>query len=260
MADDLFDKKLNRAASVTDIIANIIHIVTWLFSLIAGYALVSQDEPIRLPGTNFYLDADYQFALLVCALIVYLHFLQLRWKRDKESKGYSSKFYIFVLRDIPSGKNWLYLIPFVFYFVLWARIADLALNQGMTFIPVAIVLLVIVIIATYLNVALHGWNDSSEPAKDLRTEWNLDNELKGKWVRRIRNKLQEKDKVSTEDFMDIGMSSKYESQLQTNWAFEMYFNQFEFEEDLTLTPTELVKLYDGRVLFRRTLYKKIRSV
>jgi len=70
------DKKISRLSSVLEIITNLGTIGSWVLGVGSAYVLNIQTKPIVVPGIDITLDLGFQFALLISAMLGYIHFLQ----------------------------------------------------------------------------------------------------------------------------------------------------------------------------------------
>ncbi len=75
------DKKLGRFSTILEIITNLGQIATWVLGVGSAYVLNIQTKPIIVPGIDVTLDLGFQFALLISAMLGYIHFLQKYWEK-----------------------------------------------------------------------------------------------------------------------------------------------------------------------------------
>lgn len=211
---------VQQASTISELWANLIEISSWALSLISGIALASQDRPVNLPGINIPLDAEYQFALLISALLAYIHFLQRFWKKLRAKGKTPISFIMFLLYELP-WKHPLLLIPFVLLGTLAYKIGQ-SDSQLRPHIEGAGSLIGVAIAGALVYRRLVNGDDD-----------NYD--LKNKWFQRITKKLDEKGMVSTDDFYEEVALQPSDDDEQINWAINTYFDQFEVDQGLAMS-------------------------
>src|SRR5215207_1801810 len=95
------DRRLNRFSTIVELIVNLGQIGSWVLGAGAAYVLNVQKFPVVVPGINFVLDVYFQFALIVCSILAYIHFLQMYWGKNHQRLSLSNSFMDFVLWDLP---------------------------------------------------------------------------------------------------------------------------------------------------------------
>ena len=222
---------IERVATGADLTNNLIQISTWIFGLFSSIALVSQNQPVIFPGINIALDSKYQFALLLSAWLSYLQFLRYRWIRlysltEGAIRDVNSSFRVFIFHEIPCLKHPLLLIPIVFLGIVSYEICWPDKNLREIF-QLAIF---IILVASTLTTIWVWTENQSESTKEMTPQ------EKERWIQRIRRKLNQKGYVETQDFFTEVGGDPYTFDVDINDAIEMYFDEFEIEEGLTLMP------------------------
>lgn len=242
------EERFSWYATILGFIVDLREAVIWLlpviFGLFSNTILLLQPEPPEVPGLQVRLGPWYQFALLLTALLVYLHYLRRRWIKDQSTEDpLSESFREFMLTDLPSLKRPLLLIPLPFFVILWVSIAVSAVNpttgEGLWFGSLLLMILILgAIFAAILSVPpLELWK--------YRERWDTDEERKARWIERIRRVLESNESVTTLDFAEnVGLNLlDHVDNEEVNWALRMYFHLHEFEERLTLS--DMYRVYSA---------------
>ena len=126
MSNKYSDKKLNRFSTIIEIITNLGTIGSWVLGAGSAYVLNVQKFPVVVPGINFTLDANFQFSLVLCSVLAYIHFMQNYWKKNKEKLLLADSFADFSFWELPRLKHPLLLIPIVI--IIAVCVCRLSLN------------------------------------------------------------------------------------------------------------------------------------
>lgn len=240
MAPKYPDEAINRLAIVFDLLANLITIGSWALSLLVGFALVQQKQPIQLPGLNLSIGSEYQIALLISASLCYLQYLRRLWKRQGGRRDVAATFSDFLINEFFLLKYPLLLISPVFLLTLGFKI-----GQANDFVSFVCGVIAFFVGPTFFLRRLIDSYIEPQVQEDMN-DYSLEL-LRDKWLQRVDIKMNEKSSVSTDDFFDgVGLSaSEYEL---INVAIRDYFNQFEFEKNLRLNSLkqELYIDHDGQ--------------
>jgi hypothetical protein len=191
------DKRPLHLSDPIALLANISQILSFVFSIIATYALVSQPTPLKIPGTDFELDTSFQVVFILCTLLAYLQFVKnhIFNRRLKEgwitTHGYS---YYPLTFDLVTKRLYL-IIPLVILFFFYDKI-DPWMSLG-TFISMIVFIGLLELTGSWEYEVFYATQALS---------WNVNEELKNRWVARIRNKIVIDGEVHTGSFPDIGLS------------------------------------------------------
>lgn len=230
------DKKLGRFSTILEIITNLGQIFTWVLGVGSAYVLNIQTKPIVVPGIDITLDSGFQFALLISAMLGYIHFLQRFWEKNVEKLKLSDTFLDFSFWDIPRLKQPLLLIPIVIASVIFIQVSI----KSAWLVGLLVVLVAIIVVFIYKRSSYH-LSPQREYEKQVDA-WLNDPEWIERWTTRIRNHLSQYIGVRERDFYISGKSYKDEDSIEINVALLYYFEKFEFEEDLVLV--RLSQLHD----------------
>lgn len=232
----------SRVSTILGFIVDSATVASWVLSLVSTIALASQPETPQLPGVNAELGAWYQLVLLWSGLFAYIHFLRRRWAKDDSLiDPLSDSFSDFLCYDLPELKRPSFLIPFILFFALWIEIAFSAEKGSIT---VLFLILLLVFISGFG--AWRAQVQTQDELYDRRMDWNEDTDLQERWIKRIERTLHERGYVTTEMFEDnVGLNlTSLVDRRQINWALKMYFDLYEFEQDLMLSE----KFYVTRIV------------
>jgi hypothetical protein len=240
-------ESLSFAATLIGLVVDLREIIIWLLpvilSLITGITLISQPTPPQVPGFNLKLGAWYQLVLLLSGGLAYLHLLRRTWVNSKsEDDPLSESFKEFFWLDLFRFKRPLLLIPIFLFFVIWLGIGISPFFYGSN--EESFVGFMILILLFFALTALIVDFYSSVQITDEIRKWDNDIELKKRWIKRIKYHLQQHGIVTTMDFdNNVGLdATSVKDNEQINWALKMYFLEYEFEQDLTLSDWYYFKL------------------
>jgi len=226
------DKKLNRFSTITEIIVNVGTIGSWVLGLGSAYVLNIQKSPVVVPGINFVLDENFQFALVVCAFLAYIHFLQIYWERNREKLHLSNIFLDFIFWDLARLKQPLLLIPIVMASAISLQVLTYSYWQQCVIAPLLFAGLLIFFYRLRYNLS------PQRQYEQLLDQWADDQDWKDMWNRRIKAKIEKYGSVTAGDFSEVGSNlKKGKHLLEIEAALAYYFQRNEFEQDLILTKT-----------------------
>ena len=231
MSEEKSDKKLNRFSTIVEIITNLGTIGSWILGAGSAYVLNIQKFPVVVPGIDIALDLNFQFALIVCALLAYIHFLQSYWKRNKEKLFLADSFTDFSFWELPRLKQPLLLIPITIILVVSIQIS--AKSDWLVSI-----LLLILGITAYSIITRFKYNLSPHRKYEiLMQRWSNDYEWLERWIKRISPKLETYGYVKVSDLYEVGIGSNERADIEIGFALGEYFEKYEFEQDLVLLRT-----------------------
>lgn len=222
------DKKLGRFSTILEIITNLGQIVTWILGVGSAYVLNIQTKPIVVPGIDITLDLGFQFALLISAMLGYIHFLQKFWEKNVEKLKLSNTFIDFSLWDLPRLRQPLLLIPIVIAVAIFIQVSI----KSYWLVAIFISILLLIGYFSYLRFKYH-----LSPARrheKLIQNWKQNDVWFDKWSKRIKKVLELYIAVRTRDLYKAGMNYNDEDTLEIEMALYTYFQKYEFEEDLVL--------------------------
>lgn len=232
-----------------DFIANLmtiggysVSIATFSFAAITGITLASQEQLIYLPLINIPLGKEYQIALWIGGLLVYLEVLVRGWKDLIESQDQSLSFPDFIVYELLFLKRPSLLIPLPFVLAWGYNIFKRDSSAKVIFSMVLAIsaFTAIVILFKCGIVAPQVERDT------VRFNQVLQGELR-KWYFRIGKILEREGLVSTEKLLyhnglngnDFHKNLEVNYFLIVNKALEYYHEKHEFEQDLMLTKTRI---------------------
>jgi len=223
------DKKLGRFSTILEIITNLGQILTWVLGVGSAYVLNIQTKPIVVPGIDITLDLGFQFALLISAMLGYVHFLQKFWEKNKEGLHLSYSFLDFSFWDLPRLKQPLLLIPIVIGLAISIQVSI----KSYWLLSILGVILILISGFIYYRFSYHLSPQRRYEA--LYNLWEDDPEWFERWSKRITKQMDLYIGVRVRDLREAGNSYSQEDTLEINYALRKYFEKFEFEEDLVLT-------------------------
>ncbi len=231
------DKKLNRFSTIIEIITNLSTIASWVLGVGSAYILNIQTVPVIVPGIDITLDLGFQFALLISAMLGYIHFLQNYWENNKDKLKFSKTFTDFSFWDLPRFRQPLLLIPVVIAFSVFVQVSIKSSWLIVIFLSILAVL-------SFFIYKRFSYNLSPEREDDDLLEiWHNDSEWFERWSKRIKKHLELYIAARVRDFYRSGMTHSDKDKLETIFALHVYFEKFEFEEDLVLTRLNLLPRY-----------------
>ena len=250
------DKKLGRFSTILEIITNLGQILTWVLGVGSAYVLNIQTKPIVVPGIDITLDLGFQFALLISAMLGYIHFLQKFWENNREKLRLSDSFLDFSFWDIPRLKQPLLLIPIVIAFAIFVQVSIKSTTLIWLFSLIILVAVSFIISRFYYHLSPH------REYEKLVESWSNDNQWLDKWYARIKKQLNLRVGIRESDLLELGMSGGERDRVEILLALHKYFEKFEFSEDLVLTRVDELSyfhpLHSSRtdelvLLFRKNL-------
>lgn len=222
------DKKLNRLSTILEIITNFGTIASWVLGVGSAYLLNVQKTPVVVPGIDFTLDLGFQFALLISAMLGYIHFLQKYWGKNAEKLKLSGSFIDFSFWDLPRLKQPLLLIPIVIAFPIFIQVS---MNS---FTLLSIFLSIMILVGYFVVRKFRYYLSPNRKYEKLIDEWMNDGEWFEKWSKRIKNKLAMFIAVRESDLYESGMTKNKANSLEIISALHYYFEKYEFEDNLVL--------------------------
>ena len=227
------DKKINRFSTILEIVTNLGSIASWILGAGSAYVLNLQKFPVVIPGINFVLDSNFQFALVICGVLGYVHFLQDYWTKNNEILNLSESLVDFLFWDLPRFRRPLLLIPIVIIVVVVGQIAFGSIT--LTLIALIILILIIVGIVSRFRYNLSPWRNYEK----LLDKWTDNTEWKERWEKRIQARLDKLGYVKAEDFQEIGLSATSErDRLEVMSALAYFFEKHEFDQNLIFQQTK----------------------
>lgn len=223
------DKKLSRLSTILEIITNLGTIASWVLGVGSAYLLNVQKTPVVVPGIDFTLDLGFQFALLISAMLGYVHFLQKYWEKNVEKLELSNSFVDFSFWDLPRLKHPLLLIPIVIVLPIFIQVS---INS---FALLSIFLSIMILVGYFVVRRFRYHLSPNRKYEKLIDEWSKDSEWSEKWSKRIKNKLTMYIAVREGDLYELGMIKDTANTLEIVSALHYYFEKYEFEDDLVLT-------------------------
>lgn len=212
---------IDKIESISTVIVNIGTLISWGLTIFTAFVLTSQPQPISLPGF-IELNAPYKLLLITSVFFGYIQLLRRQWGIQKrKAKDVEGSFGSYLFGSIIKFKRPLILIGFLIIFT----IAGTIIFTEMIGLGITIVLLGISTVVTFFVVG--GWEE---------TKRKFDDEFRKKWIKRVRNQLYESGCTHTLDFTNLPVRSS-----EINWAIEMYFDMYEFVQDLIFTQRHIEK-------------------
>lgn len=205
---------IEKAETWTNIIANVISIGSWLFSFLMAVVLNVQPEPVSLLGI-IKINGYYKLLFLTSVFLGYIHLLKVLWRNGKNVESSLGEFiYNSVIKlERPLVAAGFILLGGTFVIVSFTETPGLAVVGSLLVFAIAF--------ATVMTLMdSQGW---------IFIKLRYDTEYRQKWIKRIRKRLYEQGYVQTEDFKGVGFSNK-----EINRALKMYFEIYEFQQDLVL--------------------------
>jgi hypothetical protein len=226
------DKKWGRLSTILEIITNLGQIVTWVLGVGSAYVLNIQTKPIVVPGIDITLDLGFQFALLISAMLGYVHFLQKYWEKNQEKLKLSETFLDFSFWDLPRFKQPLLLIPIVIAFAIFIQVTSKSIVLSTVF-P-----MMIGIILVFVASRFYFYLSPNRRYEKLLELWQQDTEWFERWSKRIKGQLASRVGVRESDLVEVGMTGSKKDKLEIVFALHQYFEKFEFESDLVLVRSK----------------------
>ena len=208
------DKKIGRFSTILEIITNLGQIFTWVLGVGSAYVLNVQTKPIIVPGFDITLDLGFQFALLISAMLAYIHFLQKYWEINFEKLKLSDSFLDFSFWDLPRLRQPLLLIPLVIALAVFMQVSIKSLWL------LAILLIILLSIGVFVLIRFRYHLSPNRIYERLAEKWENDIEWLNKWSNRINKQL--------------GMAATEINRVEIIFALHKYFEINEFDGDLVL--------------------------
>lgn len=222
------DKKLGRFSTILEIITNLGQIATWVLGVGSAYVLNIQTNPIIVPGIDITLDLGFQFALLISAMLGYIHFLQKYWEKNYDKLKFSDSFLDFSFWDLPRLKQPLLLIPLVIALAIFVQVS---IKSTWLIIIFALILLVIIgFVVSRFHYHFSPYRDYERMAE----KWENDIEWLNKWSNRINKQLSIRLGVRESDLYELGMATTETNRVEIILALHKFFENNEFDGDLVL--------------------------
>ena len=222
------DKKLGRFSAILEIITNLGQIFTWILGVGSAYVLNIQTKPIVVPGIDISLDLGFQFALLISAMLGYIHFLQKYWEKNFEKLKLSDSFLDFSFWDLPRLKQPLLLIPLVIALAVFVQVSIKS-----TWLTIIFVFILLTIIG-FVIVRFRYHLSPDRVYEKMAEKWENDTEWLNKWSNRINRQLSMKLGVTESDLYELGMAVTETNRVEIVLALHKYFEKNEFDDDLIL--------------------------
>jgi hypothetical protein len=222
------DKKLGRFSTILEIITNLGQIFTWVLGVGSAYVLNIQTKPIVVPGIDITLDLGFQFALLISAMLGYIHFLQKFWEKNKEKLKLSDSFKDFALWDLPRLRQPLLLIPIVIAGAIFIQVSI----KSTVLLVLFVAILGVLCYFSYTRFAYY-----LSPTRKLEAmvlSWRNSEEWIERWVKRIRTHINLYHGVTMSSVFSIYGMKYNDDNLEYEVALGMYFKRYEFDEDLVI--------------------------
>ena len=212
-----------RIESVSTIIVNIGTIASWVLTIFTAFVLTSQPQPISLPGV-LELNAAYKLLFLVSIFLGYLQILKRNWETQKRTaKEIEASFGSYIYGSVIKLKR-----PVVFIgFLIILSIIIIVIFTEVIGLGIAI------IIVGLITLGLFIFSDEEYPEKVKR---RYDDEFRKRWLKRIKKELYENGRITTIDFQNLPMGFD-----EINWAIKLYFEIYEFEQDLIFSERFIEK-------------------
>lgn len=231
------DKKLNRFSTVLEIITNLGQIGSLVFGIGSAYVLNIQKVPVVVPGIDITLDLGFQFALLISAMLGYIHFLQSYWKKNREKLKLSDSFMDFSFWDIPRLKQPLLLIPIVIAFVIFIQVSVRSI------VLIWVFSFIVALIFYFVAGRFYFYLSPRRKYVELMENWGKDAEWFEKWSKRISRQLESRMGVRESDLYELGMTDSKRNRIEIVFALHQYFEKFEFTEDFVLIRINELSFY-----------------
>jgi hypothetical protein len=223
------DNSIGKLESFSTIIVNIGTIAWWIFSLFTAFVLTSQPQPISLPGV-LELGAPYKLIFLISIFLGYIHLLKRIWENQKRNaKDVEGSFGSYLYGSTIKLKRPSVLIGFV---SILSIIAVLIFTE---ILVLAFILVFAVVVGVLSFFAIEGWNVMKR---------GYDDEYRKRWLKRVKNQLHQEGVAHTAHFVDLPSTTTDE----INWAINLYFDLYEFEQDLIFSEKTIRKGLDTHEL------------
>ncbi len=231
------DKKIGRFSTILEIITNLGQIFTWVLGVGSAYVLNVQTKPIIVPGFDITLDLGFQFALLISAMLGYIHFLQKYWEKNQEKLKLSETFLDFSFWDLPRFKQPLLLIPIVIAFAIFIQVTSKSIVLSAVF-PIMIGIIFVFVVSRF-----YFYLSPNRRYERLLEIWQQDAEWFEKWSKRINGQLAVRIGVRESDLIQVGMTGSKRDNIEIVFALHKYFEKFEFDSDLVLVRSNEISYW-----------------
>ena len=227
-----------KIETLSTIIVNIGTIVSWGLTAFTAFVLTSQPQPIALPGF-IELNAWYKLLFFTSILLGYIQVLKTSWEGQKRTtKGnIEGSFGSYLFGSIVKFKRPLIFIGFLIILTLIGTIVFTEI------IGLGVAIIFVLFFSSFAFFSLDGWS---------ATKRQFDDDFRKRWLKRIKNQLYENGCTTTLDFVNLPLERD-----EINWALQMYFNYYEFEQDLVFTQRFFTPDY---ILIYEIRFKNVPSV
>jgi hypothetical protein len=214
---------VGKVESFSTIVVNIGTILSWIFTFFTAFVLTSQPQPISLPGI-LELGGSYKLIFLVSIFLAYIQVLRRSWANQKRSSNdVEATFGGYLYGSTIKAKRPLVLIGFVS-------------TLGIIFVLIFTELFALAIIVVFVGIVAIGiFVNDAEAWGYLKR--NYDDEFRKRWLKRIKNQLHQDGRAHSLDFTNLPSVTRDE----INWAIKLYFELYEFEQDLIFTKRTVEK-------------------
>jgi hypothetical protein len=219
---------ISKIESVSTIIVNIGTILSWLLTIFTAYVLTTQTQPISLPGI-LELNASYKLLFLTSIFLGYLQVLKRSWENQKRTaKEIEGSFASYIYGSVIKFKR-----PLVFIgFLIILSIIAIVIYTEVIGLGIAFILLGISALITIFLV------DDGKNAEKIK--WRYDDEFRKRWLKRVKKQLYQNGYTHTADF--VNLSAQID---EINWAIKLYFDYYEFDQDLIFNQRYLKDGFDS---------------
>jgi len=212
---------LTSNCQVARIITNFGQIGSLVLGVGSAYLLNIQKTPIAVPGIDVTLDLGFQFALLISAMLGYIHFLQKYWEKNVEKQKLSALFIDFSFWDLPRLRQPLLLIPIVIAFAIFVQVS--IKSSWLLLIFFAILVFVVFFIVKRFQYHLSPTREYEK----LYEGWISDDKWYERWSKRIKKQLDAYVGVRTRDLYESGMTKSETNRIEIVSALHQYFEKNE---------------------------------
>lgn len=212
---------IDRAESISTIIVNIGTMISWLLTIFTAFVLTSQPKPISLPGI-LELGTPYKLLFLSSVFLGFVQLLRKGWENQKRrARDIEGTFGSYVYGSVIKFKRPLVFIGFLVILGITAIVAFTAMPW------LGPVLVFIGFIAGPAFFVTDG---------HIYVRRLYDDEYRKRWLRRIRTRLYEYGCTVSVDFQNLPTTLS-----EINWALKLYFDRYEFEQDLVFSKKYIEK-------------------
>lgn len=249
------DKKLDRISKILEIITNLGTIGSWFLSIGSAYVLSIQQFPVVFPLINITLDVYFQYSLIICGMLAYIHLLQKFWKSNVEKMELSKTFYDFIFWDLPRFKIPLLLIPIILIVTVSGQI-----TKDSIVLPTISLIIYLVIFFLIASRFFYFYISPERKIDNRRSQWINDEEWIYKWSKRIDEKIIPFGYCCETDLKEFGYTGSHQADAEIRTAMACYFHRYEFSKNIVfilstnLSHTHPLHSYvDAWILLRKDL-------